>query len=266
MKKNILIICGALTAVLTGCRPFVGETYVPPQQQPAPAVHSPIHVKTRAAEDSFSIESAVNTKLRIKIVFGTSEKTFCRKVAERLMNAVLLDNAELSINDPYDAVITLVPEFELVDSDGGYFRVKCTEFTAQIISDKKVYSSKTIEPAPLPRKLGLDNAKNQYVNPVVNALTAYLGKELQKISNNDISATEIRFVLKNFRENADSASIARQVEKISSILHSMPGIVNYTNVAQHTSQAAVTFRIVYLKDKYPQGIVNAINVKLETKQ
>ena len=125
MKKNILIICSALTSALTGCTPFVGDTYVPVQQPAAAAVHSPIHVKTRAAEDSFSIESAVNTKLRLKIVFSASEKTFCRKVAERLINAVLLDNAELTINDPYDAVISLVPEFELVDSDGGYFRVTC---------------------------------------------------------------------------------------------------------------------------------------------
>ena len=265
MKKNILVVLGALSVLLAGCRSYVETTYVPAQQQQAPAPRSPLQIKTEVAEDSFSIESAVNTKLRLKIIYGNAESTFSRKVAERLINAVLLDNAELTLSDPCDAVVVLMPEFEVVDSDGGYFRVKCTEVTAQIKSTRKIYASKTIEPASLPRRLGLNNAKNQYVNPVVQALSAYLGQELRKISNNDISVTEMRFALKNHRQHADSIAISRQVERISNILRSMHGVVNFTNVAQHTTQAAVTFRIVYLKNLYPQGLVNAVNVKLETK-
>lgn len=265
MKKQILVACCALNVMFTGCRLHVDETYVPSQLPPQSAVQSPVRLKTQSAEDSFSIESAVNTKLRLKIVFGVSEQNFSRKVAERLANAVLLDKAELTLNDPCDAVVTLVPEFELIDSDGGYFRVKCTQVSARIMSTRKVYATKTIEPPAMPRKLGLENAKNQYVNPVVNALSSYLGQELQKISNNDVSVTEMRFALQNIRQHADPTAISRQVEKISAVLNSMPGVINYTNVAQHTSQAKVTFRIVYLKDRYPQGLVNAINSKLETK-
>lgn len=265
MKKSILTVIGAINIVCAGCNSYVGDTHVPqPTPQPV-ATQSPIHIKNQTAEDSFSIESAVNTKLRLKIIYGASEKSFSQKVAERLTNTVLLEKAELTLLDPCDAVVLLTPEFELFDCDGGYYRVKCKQVTVQIKSAQKLYASKTVEPDSLPRKLGLSNAKNQYVNPVVNALSAYLGQKLQKISNNDIAVTEMRFALKNHRQYADTTAIAKQVERISNILRSMPGIVNYTNIAQHTSQAAVTFRIVYLKDKYPQGLVNAINVKLEVK-
>lgn len=263
MKKNILIVLGISTSIFAGCIPYVEPTYVPPQQQSPMPPPSPVREKTHVAEDSFSIESAVNTKMRIKIICSQSERSFCRKLAERLITSVFLENAELTLNDPCDAVVHLIPEFEEVDKDGGYFRIKCTQVTAQIKSDRKIYASTTVEPAPLRRKLGLDNAKNQYVNPVAKALAAYLKEELQRISNNDISVTEMRFALKNPRRTVDNIAISHQVERIHRILRSMPGVVNYTNVAQHTSQAAVTFRIVYLKDKYPQGIVNAVNAKLE---
>ena len=262
MKSILAVTVCSLAVILSGC---LDRTVLPEPIQPLPPAQSPINPATRPAEDSFSIESAVSTKLRLKIIGSKSEPDFCSKVAERLAESVVLSKAELTLHDPYDAVITITPEFELIDSDGDYYRINCQQVSVRIQSEQKTYAVKTVEPAPMPRKMGLKNAKNQYAKTVVAALTDYLSSELTRISNQDVAVTEMRFKLRNWQEKADPAAIASQVGKISQILHNMPGIINYTNIAQSTSQASVTFRIVYLKGQYPQGLVNAVTSKLATK-
>ena len=147
MKKNILVVLGALSVLLAGCRSYVETTYVPAQQQQPPAPRSPLQIKTEVAEDSFSIESAVNTKLRLKVIYGNAESTFSRKVAERLINAVLLDNAELTLSDPCDAVVVLMPEFEVVDSDNDTFCIDSIKYnnTTKDISSKEDLKTKLLE-------------------------------------------------------------------------------------------------------------------------
>ena len=232
--------------------------------QPLPQGHAPVRLVTQA-NANFSVASEVNTKLRVVFRLSSAEKTFSLRLAERLAGSIVLDKADILINSPGDIVISITPEFELVDKTRDYHRVKCNRIAVSIASKQKVYAMKTIEPKALPRKLGIQNAKNQYLEPAAKALVPYLRKQLEKISNEYVAVSVVDFALANVQERPEPQYVAAQVNKVAQILSSTSGIINYTNIRQDVSTARCSFRIVYLKDQFPQGITNVLNLKLAGK-
>ena len=261
--KNTQIFLGILSGLLlTGC--VLDDPELQPEIKPLPAQEAPARQRTQA-EANFSVTSEVSTKLRVTIVPGNEERSFCRKLAQRLAGRVVIDKAELVLDSNGDAQIVLDPEFELKDQSGSYYRIICNQINAKIVSNRKVYAMTTIEPKSMPRKLGLQNAKNQYLAQAADALAPFLSKELEKISNKDVAVCIVDFALANAQEQPDSRSVAIQIDKIARILNSTNGIINYTNIRQDVSRATCSFRVVFLKDQFPQGLTNVLNLKLASK-
>lgn len=262
MKKINLFIAAASTAMLCGC---VSERVVvqgaPP---PVHSSHAPIRMTTQA-NANFSVTDEANAKLRVAFRWNAAEKSFCKKLAERLAGKVVLDKADILLNAEGDVLISLEPEFELLDKSGNYYRINCNQIAVKLYSAQKIYAVNDIELAPLPRKLGIHKAKEQYLTPAVNALEPFIRKELDKISGEQIAVSIVDFSLANVQEQPDSEYIAVQVNRISNILRSTGGIIKFTNIRQDVSKAKCSFRVVYMKDRFPQGITNVLNLKLANK-
>ena len=146
-----------------------------------------------------------------------------------------------------------------------YYRVNCKQIDVSISTGKKVYAAMTCEVENLPRKLGLQNAKDQYLPQAVNAIAPFLGKELERISNEQVAVSEVNLTLANFQTKPEARYVSEQVNRVAEILSAMSGVLNFTNVRQDVNKATCTFRIVYLKEQFPQGIANVLNAKLSGK-
>ena len=262
MKKTNLLFAVMVMALSNGCA--IENAQISPKPQPIKQAPAPVRVFTQA-NANFSVVNEVNTKLRVVFNWSAAEKSFCEKLAARLAGAVILDKAEIVLNSSGDVIITLLPEFELLDKTREYYRIKCNQIEVSIASKQKVYAMTTVEPKSLPRKLGVQNAKNQYLASAVKAIAPFLKKELEKISNESVAVSVVDFSLANVQENPESQYVAAQVNRISQILSSTPGVINFTNIRQNVANATCSFRVVYLKEKFPQGITNMLNLKLAGK-
>lgn len=259
MKRFVFAIFAA--AALTGCQ----STTV---KQPVPAAESQQNIQnqpvpTQATVD-FSLDSATEAKLRAKFAWNDKEDTFCRDLARRLAQSGMLNYVDIvsDKNKNCDIVITLNPEFEEKDKSGNYYNIVCNQIVASIQSSAKINSIITIEPKSMPRKLGLKNAKAQYLKPAVKELSPALIAALQKLNSDKLAVSNIKFQLKKNNDKPTNARGAAAVTQISDILKNMPGVLEYTNISQCGTLNTCTFRVVYLRANYPQGIYNALNLKL----
>lgn len=134
-----------------------------------------------------------------------------------------------------------------------------------MILNQKTIALKTIELKPMQRKLEIEQAKNQYLKPAVEKLVPYLRKELNRINNEHVAVAIVDFALANTKDQPSSDSIAKEVKKIAWIMVNTPGIINSSVIRQDVNKAACTYRVVYLKDKFPQGLQNELNLKLANK-
>ena len=264
MKKiQLFAVSAIVSAIVSGCSPAVKVETMPhtPPVNPAGATFRTV----TQADANFSVSNEVNTKLKVGFTWTGGEDSFSRKLAERLAGRVVIDNAELLRNDKCDVAINIAPEFELVDKSGSYYRVNCTQIIVSILANSKIYAMTAIEPKAQPRKLGINNAKNQYLNPALKELVPFLKNELTKLSNNEIAVSILDFSLENVQEHPGSDAVAKRIDKLVHVLNTTPGIVNYLNIRQDVSKATCSFRVVYLKNHFPQGLANVINLKLAGK-
>lgn len=242
----------------------IEKAQVSPKVKPLPPTVAPIRTHSQA-EANFSVASEVNTKVRVAFNWNSSENTFCANLAERLAGKAILDKAEIVPKASADVEIVILSEFELVDKSGEYYRINCTKVSVSIVSKEKVYAMTTVEPKALPRKLGAQKAKNQYLPQVVEELVPFFRKELERLSNEHVVVCVVDFALANMQEKPDARYVAAQVNKIAQILSSTPGIISFSNIRQDVSKATCSYRIVYLKKQFPQGISNVLNLKLAGK-
>ncbi len=263
--KSVTFITGVLSMFLVaGCA--ADKPYVPaPAKELKPA--APVNTETTVNTEGFSIVDETNTCLRVRFSGTTAESSFCEALVRRLAEAINKDGKVRIVNDaPYDLSIAVNPEFEVFDRDGDYVRIKCKQVFFSIrpmhSKSKDVYAVKTVIPADLPRQLGEDRAKMQYLTSVTTEAAPFLNKELERIGDKMLAATEMKFRLKNYLSKPSPVQLAAQVEKINTVLSSTPGIVSIQNISQDTASASCTYRIVYLKEQFPQGIANVINLKL----
>lgn len=229
--------------------------------EPAPA---PIRTATEA-KATFSVADEVNTKLRVAFISSGEEKGFAAKLARRLAAKVVVSKADIVLQEPCDMVINIAPEFEIIDKTREYYRVNCKQIDVTIRTARKIFAAMTCEVENLPRKLGLQNAKEQYLPQAVNEIAPFLGKELEKISNDHVAVSEINLTLANLQSRPEPRYVSAQVNRVAEILGSMSGVLNFTNVRQDVNKATCTFRVVYLKEQFPQGFANVLNAKLSGK-
>lgn len=274
MKKFNIFTAAVFAVLASGCASdnlppqaeerniVVSAPAVPvPPVKPAPA---PIRTVTQA-KATFSVASEVNTKLRIVFAAHGNENVFTAKLARRLAGKVVVSKADIINSGVCDMVINITPEFEVIDKTREYYRVNCKQIDVSISTGRKIYAAMTCEVENLPRKLGLQNAKDQYLPQAVNAIAPFLGKELERISNEQVAVSEVNLTLANLQTKPEPRYVSEQVNRAAEILSAMSGVLNFTNVRQDVNKATCTFRIVYLKEQFPQGIANVLNAKLSSK-
>lgn len=259
MKKTALVIFAGTCALLTGCS-TPQTIYVPQPVQQQPQATAPIRNATQADAD-FVLVNEVSLKLRARLSPSGTENAFNQKLMQRLA-AGLNNTADIVFADPGDVKIILSSSFEQKDADSGFYRIRCEQVTATVLFQGKQVASKIVEPRELPRKAGLQNAKDQYLNPVVTVLVPFLQKELLNLSNTELAVSELNFGLANKQKKTTSSQVAMQVNRIKNTLEKLDGVVNYTIVSQDVTNATCSFRVVYRKSQFPQGFANALNLEL----
>lgn len=262
MKCAYLFSSALLLLLLCGCSsaapriPQQPQKPLPPQQPPQRRISQ--------VNASFTVADEINTKLRVFFDIS-SERAFSSKLAQRLAGRVVLKKAELTLSGRGDAVILIRPEFETVDVSGSYHRINCNQISVAISAKDKIYAMTTIEPKALPRKLGAQKAKDQYLAPAVKAIEPFLRRELERLSREEVAVSVVNFSLANTGAVPTSLEMAVRVNKIANMLRSMPEILNFTNIRQDAATATCSFRIVYLSKRFPQGLRNVLNLRLAAK-
>ena len=273
MKTLNLFHAAVFAMLASGCasdlppqaaeRKIVVSAPVAPAKPVAPAP-APIRTATQA-KATFSVADEVNTKLRVAFNTPSNENNFTTKLARRLVEKVVVSKADIVLQEPCDMLISIDPEFEIIDKSREYYRVNCKQIYVTIRTARKVFAAKNCEVENLPRKLGLQNAKEQYLPQAVNEIAPFLGKELERISNSHVAVSEINLTLANLQSRPEPGYVSAQVNRVAEILGGMSGVLNFTNVRQDVNKATCTFRVVYLKEQFPQGFANVLNGKLSGK-
>ena len=225
----------------------------------------PVRPQTAAAE-KVAVANVAPAKLRVGIVYSQKEDEFGSKLATVLTEKAVLEQADLVSSRCGDAVVSLKPEFELKDKSGNYYRIICKQVEIVISANKKICAVTTITPKPMRRQLNIQDAKDQYIDQVTAAAIPFIKAELQKLSQNTIAVSVVDFAFANWNVLPGARSIAPKVAEIEKVIKSIPGVIEYSNAGQNNAKAVTTFRIVYYKDAFPQGLVNALNQKLVEKE
>ena len=261
MKKSLLILSAA-TCFLTGCT--FTDPVVPPKPAPLPPPkENPPVAPARVVTRSFSITSAIDTKMRVNFEYASAEQKFCGKLAARLAEEVMLDKAELVTQAPYDATVRIVPEFELVDQTGDFYRVNCKEVRFTIVTAGKLLGLTTVTPAALPRKRGLDNAKEQYLKAVAEKAAAFVSKKFDVLTATQLGITNVTFKIAGHNTENTISEFSKRIDRLNDVLKKTQGISNYQIISQDIVKGECTFRVVYMKEKFKHGIINALSVELD---
>ena len=256
MKKSIFLTALACGAFLTGC------CDVPVESAPQPAAPVPVKKKaekTKVENLSFAVGDEVKAKLRLRVDYR-GNKQFSQKLFE-LISDDLLSEAEFGSFSSYDGVIRLGNEFEVKDKSGEYFRVICKKVRVEMYFNDQLQVSRTLKLAPQPRKLGYDNAVEQYLEPAAREVRKFLANRIAAVNRSKLGVCEISVKISGSRARS-SAAFSQEISKAAAALKSLPGVIKYENVAQDVAAGSCTFRVVYVKEKSPQGLRNIFNSKL----
>lgn len=259
MNKSSLAIFAGACALLAGCS--TPETiYVPRPAPQLPEATAPQRIETQASAD-FVVVNEVSLKLRSHLSSSGQETAFNRKLMQQLA-AAMSGITDFVPAESSDVKIILSSSFEQKDADAGFFRIRCEQVSATMWYQGKQIASKVVNPVELPRKAGIQNAKDQYLAPAAESLAPFLQKELLNLSNTELAVSELNFGLANGQKKSTSSNVAAQVNRIKKTLDKLEGVVNYTIVSQNVANATCSFRVVYKKQLFPQGLANVLNLKL----
>lgn len=215
----------------------------------------------RVQNISFSVADEVKAKLRLRVIYSQGNKNFSAKLLQLIADD-LLSEVEIGNFSSCDGFIRLGNEFQTKDKTGEYFRVICKRIFVNVVCYDQLKAHKTIRLKAMPRKLGYDEAVEQYLEPAARELRKYLVPKIAELNNELLGVSQITVKIRNYRKG-DSQTFSREVEKVARIIGSVRGVLKYQNIAQDSAAGTCTFRIVYAKGKMPQGVRNALNNKLK---
>ena len=161
----------------------------------------------------------------------------------------------------YDGVIRVSNEFEIKDKTGEYVRVICKGIRIEMFFGNQLKMAKNIRLRALPRKLGFDNAVDQYLTPAAREASKFLSSRIAAVNREKLAVREIVIKISGSTKESKRA-FSREVDKVARVIGSIKGVINYRNIAQDPASSTCTFRIVYTKEQMPQGIRNVLNNKL----
>ena len=251
MKKTSLSIFAGVCIVLLGASSL------------AYSANTKTTGKTQTNADFVLVEE-VSLKPRTLLVASGPEQAFNQKLLLRL-SAQISETTELVTAVPADFKVVLASDFEVVDSEGDFRRIRCNQVSAVLFYQGRQIAAKVVTPKELPRKLGEDKAKEQYLTSVVAELVPFLQQELLRHSNSEIAVSKLNFNLGSTGKKSTTVTVAEQVAKIKQAFDKLEGIVQYKIIKQDVKMATCSFLVVYHKRQFPQGLSNALNNILANK-
>ncbi len=256
MKKIKVFGIGILLAVLfSGCKTvnnnYYGTTPPPPR------------VKTTE-----TIKLSENHDVLRLFISGEGATEQERQLAGRLVfqakSGVASNRAEVRLDKASaDAVLSIRPHLVTVDHDGNYWRLNCelqTELRAT--NTQRIFAAKSFKFVAQKRVLGLEAAVAQFEPDGGKAVSDWCAKELTKVYDREIGVSLLVIELPKQLSGArrDSVSDNRLIMRIGDELKRMQGLVSYELTGKDEENGTCTYRVVYFRQAYPNGIGTHVSV------
>lgn len=224
-------------------------------------------IKAKAVQVNQDVTCALNPDLNVvpalKVAFsGTNdEQDFCQKLIDEMMEQLQTGKIEFADKASADLFVDIKPVFELEDSDSGYYKVVCKRVSLSIKAGNKIYASKVVEPKCLPRKLSVEAAKTQYVSEVSKELVTFMQEDLKRLADKIFGVCNVNVKINNYTKDAweDQHDVCERA--IVGKLKQTDGVINFENLDPNHTLSGYSYRVVYLKEKFPQGF--SLNFKLK---
>lgn len=262
MKSSLVfsvLTCVAMV-LLTGCPDDSGRVIVP---KPSP---KPVLV----CSDVVTVSSSQEPVLRAAFISRKHEDAaFSNLLCDELSMGLLPRHARIVVPGDQDISIIVDPSFEVFDKSGSYVRVKCNYVTLKVCDkrQRELFAIQSITPPEMPRQLGEEAAKCQYVKPVAallrnkftQALDTFVGQNVA-VREVTISSHELQSALPPNRPvdflkyPVHPGRTADLAYKIGAILDRSEGVIDWMNVGYNKTSGACVYRITYMKSQYKNGI------------
>ena len=193
-----------------------------------------------------------------------NEKTFCSKLIFECVQRMLPKNVRVVSESKADMIVKIGCEFKEVSTFGEYVKMDCKAVTAGVVGirEEELSSLMIVHPRSMERKLGRDEAMNQYVMPVCNELLPQLRSEIERLASENIAVEEIIFLVKCAPSGNATDEFRREVQRIKGQLDGTDGILSWDMLKQDAENQRCSFRVVYMRKKYPEGLGNKLGSKL----
>ena len=260
---------------MTGCVTYVVQPEAQPVQPVQQQDETPV-TPSRGSEVKRTTTELPSTETKIlgtaqdkpRVAFRSltsdgSEATFCKKVASECVQRLLPRQARVVTAPKADMTVVFDAEFKEVSSFGEYVLMECKEFRVRIIdvNEEELSSMIVIHPQKMPRKLGRDEAINQYVAPVCTELFPKLSDEIARLAGENINVEEVTFLVKCAPSSNQTDEFRREMQRIKGILDGESGILSWELSSQDAENQRCTFRVVYKKGSFREGLGNKLGLK-----
>lgn len=214
------------------------------------------------------ILGAVEDKPRVSFsVLPTSdvyERNFCAKLIQECVQRMLPKNARVVSEAKADMMVKIGCEFKEVSSFGEFVKMECKAVSSSVVGirDEELSSLIVVHPQPMERALGRDEAVNQYVMPACKELLPRLRSEIDRLAGENIAVSQITFLVKCAPSVNATDAFRSEIERIKKLLDGTKGVMSWELAVQDAENQKCTFRIVYMKKKFTEGLSNKLGREL----
>jgi len=193
-----------------------------------------------------------------------SERQLAGRLVFQAKGGLASDKAEVRLEkDASDAILTIRPRLTTVDHDGNYWRLNCeVQSELRASNAKRVFAAKSFKFVAPKRVLGLENAVKQFEDEGGRAVSDWCAKELNHIFDRDVEVAllNIELIQRPVDAQRNVVEDNRQIMAIGEGLRRMPGIISYELTGRNEGQGTCTYRVVYFRREYPNGIGTHVSV------
>ncbi len=267
MRKILLFgVCVMAVVWLSGCTTCDCQCPKPPYvdykdggNNPPPPPPPPVYEMVKLVERQ--------DVLRV-FISGDGATDPERQLAGRLVfqakGGLASDKAEVRLEkEASDAVLSIRPHLTTVDHDGNYWRLNCeVQSELRASNTKRVFAAKSFKFVAPKRVLGLENAVKQFEDEGGKAVSDWCAKELKHIFDRDVEVALLNIELVQSPADAKRNVVAdnQKIMAIGEGMRQMPGLISYELTGRNESQGTCTYRVVYFRKDYPNGIGTHVSV------
>ncbi len=258
MKRHSInnIICvGTVfgTALLCGCGVI---TPTPISDANAPAMAEPIPFW-----GEWYLFSEQPDTLRVKIRNNASDAIIGSHIAEHIERNIVKYNAAAALkeNEPCDVIISFESKYKEITA-----APKCRMYNTtaiEIISSKgekicTAWENKTESRSAFP---DATTAQKNMSSAVLNGVDTWLNHTFADIAQKQLGVSILRFKTSKSLIELDPNAFEKELGQILNMLRKTDGVREVRLIEAKKNDRIASFRVVYLKDKCPEGLAKIIN-------